>query len=219
MRELMPAGTVILDEPIASWPEPHDDDPWDLFVVAARVLGESPVPVRDAELVAELAALKLRPGRRFDLLGFSPRERAAMREGIDQALADIRAAAARAVRQVGAWRYPPLHPGDFGEDRLQRAVVATIDPFMPEAAAAMTLTADSDETGAPLDGARDYALRFSADGPPPTRAVWSLSTDGQVVDGLRLPPRPPGPFSLRLHVWEPGSQLVDGTWRPPAVNT
>ncbi|CAM9767755.1 unnamed protein product, partial [Phaeothamnion confervicola] len=183
MRELMPARTVIPDEPVASWPEPRDDDPWDLFVIAARVLGESPVPARDAELVAAFASLKLRPGRRFDLLGFSPAERAAMREGIEQARADIREAAARAVRRVGSWRYPPLHPGDFGEDRLQRAVVATIDPFLPETAESMTLTADRDQAGAPLDGARRYMLRFSADGLPPTRAFWSLSIDGQLVGG------------------------------------
>ena len=50
-------------------PSRVDDDPWDLFVIAARVLGEGPVPARDADEVAEFAALQaasgpaLRPAR------------------------------------------------------------------------------------------------------------------------------------------------------------
>ena len=121
-QELMPAGVAIVEEPIAGWPELRPADPWDRFVVAARVLGEGPVPDRDAALVAEFAALKLRPRRRFDLLGFSPIERQAIREGVDAAQAGIRDAAARATRRIGAWHFPPSHPGDFGDDRLQRGL-------------------------------------------------------------------------------------------------
>lgn len=218
-RELMPSGSVITEEPVASWPEPLAGDPWDLFVVAARVLGENPVPARDAALVADLAMIRLRPRRRFDLLGFSPAERQAMREGIAAARTEVDAAAVRAIRRVGAWRYPPFHPGDFDDDRLQRAVVAMIDPFMPETAEAMTLVADSDESGAPLDGAHRYALRLSADGPPPTRAVWSLAVAGERMTGVGDIPRRnrPGHFAITLHIVEPGGGLLDGTWQPPGI--
>jgi hypothetical protein len=224
-RELMPAGTVIPDEPVASWPEPRDNDPWDLFVVAARVLGESPVPARDAAEVETFAALKLRPGRRFDLLGFSPAERDAMRAGIDAARAEIGEATARAIRRVGAWRYPPAHPGDFADDRVGRAVVAMRDPLMPAATESMTLFADTDDSGAALQGSRRYALRFSADGPPPTRAGWSLSVQGVAVGGLRrdggepidIPAGQPGDITIALHIVEPTGPLLDDAWRPPSV--
>ncbi len=224
-RELMPAGTVIPDEPVASWPEPRDDDPWDLFVVAARVLGESPVPARDAAEVETFAALKLRPGRRFDLLGFSPAERGAMLEGIAAARAEIDAAVARAIRRVGTWRYPPLHAGDFGDDRVGRAIVATNDPLMPATAESMTLVAHTDDSGALLQGSRRYALRFSADGPPPTRAGWSLSVQGVALGGARrdggepidIPAGQPGDITIALHVVEPTGPLLDGAWRPPSV--
>ncbi|MBV9835578.1 MAG: DUF1254 domain-containing protein [Alphaproteobacteria bacterium] len=225
-QELMPAGVAAPEELVAGWPELHPDDPWDLFVVAARTLGEGPVPDRDAALVAEFAALRLRPGRRFDLLGFSPLERAAMRDGIDAGQAEIRAAAARAIRQVGAWRYPPFHPGDFGEERLQRAVVAMVDPLMPEAAESMTLVATTDDAGAPLDSARRYRLDLRVDGPPATRSSWSLAAGGQLIGDLRpgggvqidLPHRDqPGPFSLSLHVIQPGAAVLDGSWHPPNI--
>lgn len=224
-RELMPSGTVVADEPVASWPEPRDDDPWDLFVVAARVLGESPVPARDAAEVAEFAALKLRPGRRFDLLGFSSAERGAMREGIDAARAEIGAATARAIRRVGAWRYPPAHAGDFGDDRVGRAIVATEDPWMPSTAESIGLVADTDNDGAPLQGSRRYRLRFSADGPPPTQAAWSLSVQGVMVGGLRrddgnpidIPPGQPGVIAIALHIAQPTGPLLDGSWPPPSI--
>jgi len=226
MRELMPAGTVIRDEPIASWPEPRDDDPWDLFVIAARVMGEGPLPARDADEVAEFVALKLRPGRRFDLLGFSPSERGAMLEGIGAARAEIDSASARAIRRVGAWRYPPPHPGDFIDDRLHRAVVATRDPFTPAVAESVTLVADTDSSGTPLDGARRYVLRFAADGPPPTRSSWSLSADGTLVGGLRREGREPidiparnrsGNYAVAVHISEPTGALLDGSWNPPNI--
>jgi len=224
-RELMPAGTVIPDEPVASWPEPRDDDPWDLFVVAARVLGEGPVPARDAAEVEAFAALKLRPGRRFDLLGFSSMERGAMREGIDAARAEIGEAAARAIRRIGAWRYPPAHPGDFADDRVARAVVATSDPLIPATAESMTLVADSDDSNASLQGSRRYALYFSEGGPPPTRAAWSLSVQGVAVGGSRrngsepidIPAGQPGDVTIALHIVEPSGPLLDGSWRPPSI--
>ena len=225
-QELMPAGVAVPEELVAGWPELHPDDPWDLFVVAARVLGEAPVLDRDAALVAEFAALRLRPGRRFDLLGFSPAERTAMREGIDAAHAEIREAAARAIRQVGAWRYPPFHPGDFGEDRLQRALVAMGDPFMPETAESVALIATTDDTGAPLDGARRYRLSFAADGPPATRSAWSLSIGGQLMGDLRRDgaapidlarPTQTGPFALMMHVFQADGTVLERTWRPPNI--
>jgi hypothetical protein len=222
-RELMPAGTAVTDEPVASWPGPRDD-PWDLFVAAAQVLGEGPVPARDLADVAAFAALKLRPGRRFDLLGFSPLERAAILEGIEAARAAIGEAAARAVHRVGAWRYAPPHPGDFAEDRLHRAVVATRDPLMPATAESVTLVADSDDDGAPLDTSRRYELRFAADGPPPTDAVWSLSVQGEALGGLRRDSREPIEIAPRdragavaLHISQPGGQVLDGTWIPPSI--
>lgn len=225
-HELMPAGTVIPEEPLASWPEPVGDDPWDIFVVAARVLGENPVPERDAALVAAFAELRLRPGRRFDLLGFSPPERAAMLEGIEAARGEIRAAAARSIRQVGPWRYPPLHPGDFGTDGLSRAALATIDPFMPASAEAMTLYAAADQSGAPLVGSRRYQLRFSPGGPPSSRTAWSLSVGGRMVGALRrdgvesvdLPALNLNEnFTVELQIHDPSDPLLDRIWQPPEI--
>jgi hypothetical protein len=224
-QELMPAGVAMPEEPVAGWPELHPDDPWDLFVVGARVLGEGPVPDRDAALVAEFAALRLRPGRRFDLLGFSPVERTAMLEGIDAARAEIREAAARAVRVVGAWRYPPFHSGDFAEERLQRAVVATLDPFMPEAAESMTLLATTDDSGAPLDGARRYTLDFTAGGPP-AGFRWCMSAGGQLIGDLQRDTAvtidlfgrdQSGSFALALHVIQPDLPVLEAAWRPPNI--
>ena len=97
---------------------------------------------------------------------------------------------------------------------------------MPETAEAITLRASTDDNGAPLDGRRRYALRFTTDGPPATRAFWSLSIDGRLIGGLRrdevsVLDIPQGPQARKsamiLHICQPGGALLDGTWRPPGI--
>jgi hypothetical protein len=227
-RELMPPKTVIADEPFASWPAPRPNDPWDRFVVAARVLGEGPVPERDAALLEALTSLRLRPGRRFDLLGFSAAERAAMLDGLAAADREIEEAKTRTIRRTSGWHWPPAHPGDFEEDRLQRAIVASNDPLMPTSAESMTLVADADAAGTPLDGANHYVLRFVSGATPPGGSAWALSIAGQPVGGLRVPSAAPievslpprdgiGAVPVRLHAWTPASDVMNGSWRPPEI--
>ncbi len=88
-RELMRQRTVAPAEPVADWPAPNPTDPFDLFEATMRALGESPLSERDRAVFEGFAALKLRPGRKFDLRAFSEPERRAVQAGIEQGRAGL----------------------------------------------------------------------------------------------------------------------------------
>lgn len=174
-RELMRQRTVAPPEPVADWPAPAPDHPFDLFKVTMRALGESPLSDRDRVFFEGLAPLKLRPGRKFDLRAFSEAERRAIQAGIEQGRAEIRSAGGRYGRMVDGWTYGERHLGNFGDDYLYRAHVALTGLGALQPAEAVYLSCSSDASGLPLSGANAYRLTFPADGLPPARAFWSLA--------------------------------------------
>jgi len=174
-RELMRQRTVAPAEPVADWHAPNPTDPFDLFEVTMRALGESPLSERDRAVFESFAPLKLRPGRKFDLRAFSEGERRAIQAGIEQGRAEIRGAAGRYGKTVDGWTYGERHLGNFGEDYLYRANVALTGLAALEPTEAVYLACNTDSTGRPLSGANAYRLTFPADGLPPARAFWSLA--------------------------------------------
>jgi hypothetical protein len=172
--ELMRFRTQAPPEPVADWPAPHLADPFDLFDIGMRALGESPLPERDRPLLEALAPLKLKPGRRFDQRAFSDAERRAILAGMEQGHADIRAAAGRG-RTIDGWTYGERHLGNFGDDYLYRAATAltALGALSPGEAVYVSCAVDADRR--PLSGTQRYTLTFAADRLPPARAFWSLS--------------------------------------------
>lgn len=215
MGELMRFRTQAPPEPVADWPSPHPDDPFDLFDIGMRALGESPLPERDRALFEALAPLKLKPGRKFDQRAFNDAERRAIRAGIAQGHADIRAAAGRG-RTVDGWTYGERHLGNFGDDYLYRAATAltALGALMPGEAVYVTCAVDAERR--PLSGSHRYTLTFAADRLPPARAFWSLSAyevtpegraffTGNPIDRYSIGDRTPGlargaDGSLTLHI-------------------
>lgn len=174
-RELMRQRTVAPPEPVADWPAPNPADPFDLFEVGMRALGESPLPERDRALFEALVPLRLRPGRKFDVRAFSDTERRTIRAGIDQGHADIRAAADRPGRTVDGWAYGDRHLGNYGDDYLYRAATALTGLGALEPAEAVYVTCNADSAGRPLMGSHRYELTFPDGNLPPAGAFWSLS--------------------------------------------
>jgi hypothetical protein len=175
MQELMRQRTVPPPEAVADWPAPSPDDPFDLFEVAMRTLGESPLRERDAAVMEEFAPLRLRPGRKFDVRSFSDGEREAIRRGIAAGIAEIRTPARPFGSEVNGWRYPQRNLGNFGDDYAYRATIALTGLAALETAEATYLMCDRDEAGQPLDGSGRYMLRFEPGQLPPARAFWSLA--------------------------------------------
>lgn len=186
-RELMRQRTQPPPEPVADWPAPQPADPFDLFKIGMRALGEGPLEDgKRSQLQTTFeswAPLKLAPGRKFDLRAFGDVEQRAIRTGITQGLADIRVAAARPSRTVNGWFYSEPHLGNFGDDHLYRAATALTNLGAPEPAELVSLIATADADGRPLSGERAYSLSFPGGGLPQPRAFWSLSIYQVTPDG------------------------------------
>jgi hypothetical protein len=182
-QELMRQRTTPPPEPVADWPAINPGDPFDLFEVGMRVLGESPLGERDKTMLEEFVPLKLRPARKFDARAFSEGERDAIRRGIARARDEIRGDGRQASMTVNGWSYPKNNLGNFGDDRLYRAVIALYALAALETAEATYLMCNSDADGKPLDGSGRYVLRFAAGQLPPTKAFWSLTMYEAMPDG------------------------------------
>ncbi len=173
-QELMRQRNTPPPEPIADWSPINPADPFDLFEVGMRAMGESPLAERDKTMLEDLAPLRLRPGRKYDLRAFSEAEREAITRGIARARDEIRKPDGFGTT-VNGWRFPQRNLGNFGDDYLYRAVIAQTGLAALEVAEATYLMCSSDAEGRPLDGRRRYGLRFPGGQLPPARAFWLLS--------------------------------------------
>jgi hypothetical protein len=174
-QELMRQRSSPPPEPVADWPPINPNDPFDLFEVGMRAMGESPLTERGKAAIEEFAPLRLRPGRKFDARAFGEAEREAIRRGIARARDDIRAAGRRYGKVINGWSYPARNLGNFGDDYLYRALIALTGLAALEVAEATYLTCNGDADGRPLDGGGRYSLRFEPGQLPPVKAFWSLS--------------------------------------------
>lgn len=174
-RELMPQRTMSPPEPVADWPAPNRANPFDLFEVGMRALGESPVPERDRAFLEQLGPLRLRAGRKFDLRAFNATEQRAILDGIEQGHAEIRGGGRRFGKTVDGWTYGERDLGNFGTNYLYRAVVALGGLGALEPAEAVYVSCQADSAGQSLDGSHRYQLTFPASGLPPAGAFWSLA--------------------------------------------
>ncbi len=162
-------------ERVADWPALNRDDPFDLFQVGMRALGESPLTDHDKTLMDTFAPLRLRPGHAFDASAFGDAERTAILEGIAAARTQIRAAGGRYGKTVNGWSYPERHLGNFGDDHLYRALIALTGLAALETAEATYFTCSSDAERRTLDGGARYMLRFESGQLPQANAFWSLT--------------------------------------------
>jgi len=174
-QELMRQRSTAPPEAVAEWPAINRNDPFDLFEVGMRALGESPLDERNRAVIESFADLKLRPGRKFDARAFSEAERAAIRAGIADGQAELRAAGKRYGETVNGWNYPARNLGNFGDDYLYRAHIALTALAALETAEATYLSCTTDASGQPIVGGQRYILRFEPDQLPPAKAFWSLT--------------------------------------------
>lgn len=90
MRELMRFRTIAPAEPVADWPAPRPGDRFGVFEAALAMLSGSTLSEADQRQFEVFAALRLRPGRRFDARAFSEAERQAIASGIANSEQEIR---------------------------------------------------------------------------------------------------------------------------------
>jgi hypothetical protein len=144
------------------------------FARLAAALGKNPPRADDRTIVERLARIGVVPGKPFDPAALTAAQRAQLEDGVRDARALLDRYDAPAVPHVNGWRWTK-NTGRFGTDYLYRAYVAQtlLAANLPEDAVYPETSVDA--TGAPLTGARPYALHFDRAQLPPARAFWSLT--------------------------------------------
>ncbi|MCY0993257.1 DUF1254 domain-containing protein [Nannocystis sp. ILAH1] len=141
----------------------------------AELLPENPPSDADAPMVDKMRELKLVRGTPFDAEALGPAELLALREGVEDARAEL-AAATRHLPgdKVNGWRIF-TDTGQYGVDYARRALVAEVGLGANLPQDALYPATDVDGNGEPLTGASRYVLHFDKGETPPVEGFWSLT--------------------------------------------
>ncbi len=192
----LPAARAIQDQyrltPLHLWgkagavaPENRDvwapfdpkNDPLAEWKTMNRAMTENAPEARHADLLALFRTIGIGPGQ--DVAG--------MDEGTKRGLVRAAKEGRRLLNEVNAsgpgkrvngWRYPMPTHGRAGvyDDFLMRASLQCLAGIVandPEEAVYLNTALDAE--GRPLEGGKDYVLRFGPDQLPPVNAFWSLT--------------------------------------------
>lgn len=164
---------------------PVPTDPLDpenfLGVVNAR-LARNPPPPADAELLARLAAIGLRPGATDAWRQLEAPVREAWQSRIGAALAAVRKSMRVLCSEVQGWIVRGPEIGDFGTSHALRAAIALGGLAALPPVEAVYASRSLDPQGERLDGRHCYRIRL-APGGLPNDSFWSLSMYEPTPDG------------------------------------
>lgn len=145
------------------------------FAAAAELLKKYAPHQTDWSQIARLNQLGISVGESFDIGNVSSEIKNAIAATPQIAQKLLIEKISQVGRSVNGWQMTTSSIGVYGNDYLQRAVVALVGlgANQPQDAIYPLNTADKD--GNPLNGDNNYVLKFAADQIPPADAFWSLT--------------------------------------------
>lgn len=202
------------------------------WAAVGAALKQFPPPARDAEELASFAPLDIGPGLSPESdpdlgLGALAGLRAAVRDGHHEVSTLFREQLQAGFEEHNGWGLEAT--GEYGTEYDLRAIVdqyfrGALDPNV-----ALYLFADSDHTGAALDGAgASYVVHYPAsDFPVPVQGFWSLTVYTpygalfanslhrySLGGGSQLHFEPDGSLNLYVQTSEPTSAIGRENWLP-----
>lgn len=152
-------------------PNEHVGDPRKYVDVVARALRENPPPAAEAAMVTRFAAVGI--GADANAAQLCVAQLAALRAALAAVLEETTAPRPSALG--GGWFLPVEVQESYKDDYFARAQVTRNYIGALGIREAMYIMADSDSSGAALDGMHTYALHFPADRLPQVGAFWSVT--------------------------------------------
>lgn len=142
------------------------------FTSLVQALADAPGRSEDQGLVAWFGQAGLHGGGAFRWDALEP----AQREGLVAGLAEAAALVGQAARSRRARPWVlASRAGVYGSDYLTRALTAYIGLGALATSEAIYGAGHFDADAQPLDGGRDYTMRFAPDALPPAEAFWSVT--------------------------------------------
>jgi hypothetical protein len=201
----------------------------EFFNVLNFVLGFCPTHPSETELMARFGRIGLGAGKRMDVAGLAPEWKTAFQQGMADAWLEFAAFKKRLDAKE-------LSSGDlFGtretlkNNYLYRMAAAVLGIYGNSKQEAMYPMYSVDADNVPLDGSKQYTLRFGPGQLPPVHAFWSLtmydlpasllvsnSLNRYLINSAMLPhlqKDPDGGVTLRIQHESPGAGH-DSNWLP-----
>jgi hypothetical protein len=163
-----PDASLDMERPVRD--QLHALDPVIYFKLLATLLKTNPPAADDDALLPTLARIGLVPGKDYDPTGLDASIIKAL-VAVPAAAQERIAAAARAGAPVNGWTMAGVGSTPSGYLGRAAAVAAGIDRRLD----GVTLIAEVDGAGQPLDGGRRLALRFPRGKAPPAEVLWTLT--------------------------------------------
>lgn len=187
-----------------------------------QILALCPTHPSEQVLRAQFMKIGIVPGQGFDLAALSAEQRQALIAGIQDAQAQMQAAAAKVRTTLGLFGTREAMHNNY----LNRALAVAIGIYGNSVQEAFYTGSKLDSQGQPLMGGRRYTLRFAPGQLPPASEFWSLTLydlpDRQLVanpiDRYCLSSRDhlqvdaDGGMTLHVQGAAPGDSL--GNWLP-----
>jgi DNA sulfur modification protein DndE len=153
----------------------------------------NPPAEADRDIVERMAKIGIAPGAKFDLAKFDTEVQNAIKDAKKKAMNDVIAYAKTFPIENGWINTVVDGMGNYGTNYLFRAYMAHVGIGANLSEDAVYRLAQTDETGAQLNGSNKYVLRFEPGATPPVDAFWSVN---MYAEDLYLFPNPINRFSL-----------------------
>lgn len=155
------------------------------FEIASDILLGHPPHATDHDMISRLQQIGFNAGDAFNFDDVDPMVQRAILAAPMQAQMDMATQLTQMGETINEWHIPSTGVGVFGNDYLQRAMVAQQMIGAPAPTDILAPIVFADGEGYPLDGANTYVIHFDHDQLPDTDAFWSLTAydaDGFAVD-------------------------------------
>ena len=154
-----------------------EDMPVDAFFsYLSRLMTINPPSEADKLIMQRMAKIGVGPGKRFEPAQFTAKEQEGIKATPQKVFAELRLRD-QSMPRINGWS--SLNgAGTYGMDYQFRAYTAFVALAANLSADAMYFNCKVDAENTPLNGAKNYILRFEAGKTPPVNAFWSLTLYG-----------------------------------------
>lgn len=144
------------------------------FNLLAALMKDNPPAPADAPIVAKMAKLGIKPGKRFDFDKLDPAMQQALKDvpklGFEKIMAHFKVAG----EDINGWVFT-TKTGLYGTDYIQRALVTAIGLGANRPQDAVYPTSEVDAQGQAYSGANRYVMHFPKGQMPPVNGFYSLT--------------------------------------------
>lgn len=154
----------------------------DYFEYAAEVMKLHPPHITDQAIVARMRRIGIEAGRSLNFGRLDPAIQRSLAKAPEDGLKAMQArfASGKMGTRINGWSVTTQNIGVYGNNYLDRAVIAMIGLGANPPEEAIYPVNFTDDQGKPVDGRNKYVLHFGKGQLPPADAFWSLTMYDEV---------------------------------------